>query len=459
MKVHFISDIFCHISPLVAFRLKLTNLQVLIINAYIQNFIAGTMRPYLEDDKKNTMWLFPINSIAALWGIGHSTVRKALSGLTTIRVSKKEKEVTKIQLMRLVQTARGTYLGMDEAIIFQFIRDCPHMYAEQCLYHKRCDLLFGLMKEGLVPDSKKQKVVALLEASTNYSIISDEDDDQMTKPLIDDVNLWLNGPSKWSLDCVDSIIKEARKKDVRNEETKKKVFNHNLDKPTALINRACNYLDEIYAGTFFEKYKPTLKEDIKKGDRIYRNAFIDLDEMKKIVRGLAGDKEGIIRFFRRCARFYFMANQDRRGTFKGIKRAWPLAIDQWIYQDNPFPFYNFMLYYNMPDDIGDKKKDSVVMALEKKYGVSLIDWIEINLCPYRTVQHQRNRALFWLYIKRLLIFIGDERKKQQHTYDTKSVLEDYKEWLKEKGWFLYPKHFDVEGTSWKLFYNDYRKVY
>ena len=419
MQRFLILDRFCHISDLTAVHLKLTPTQMVLLNTFIQNYIRGTLEPYNPDDQNNKLFLFPIYSLAKRFNIPLQSLYYAMSSLRKIR---RELGGVEFSMLLVKKNIRGLYIGMYKEMIWDLVKDCPYMYNSQCADAGRCDLIFRGMKKKQLPEPEQMKNI-----TGETSIIKDN-----MKALIElpepekkksDIKQITNYIPDWTELLVKEICLMAKQENAQIDG--RAVFPHldkenNFKKQRKGIDNACQYIQEIYKGTFLINHKglfESLPDSVKELKKV--------DKVMKRVAMLRGDKELIKTFLLRCVENYFKALQPGMDTYYSIKKSFPTSIKNFLLFvscDGKLTA-NFMLYYFGNIKATEQAGHDICVKIQKKYP-DIYNTLE-NIADHVRGYNEQAKVYqaYWLNANRLIKYFNELKEDELTSYSLASCFD------------------------------------
>ena len=377
-----------------AIQLKLSHIQVTILNLFIMNWLANKLEKYDECNPACQLFRFNTYHWAKYFECDYKYVKRSLIALT--------KPITdldgmQIQIMYRNKIHKYYYVGMELSIIHKLVD--KNLFNIQCNFHEKQELkcLITNNKEDDMHQNNKEPLF-LVENKTE---------------------IWAENIIKkicnMSSECGAQININGKSLNVfphlKNDEFK--TNRNGIDDTVKIIN-------DIYSGQFFREYKRhTLFGNIKKEYLEFKNVEPAIDKLLFLSRNR--NKAGIETFLLRCARNYFEALKPGMETHHKIKAAFPVNIKSFflhINRDGTF-VANFLMFYSSTLSEKDLQLNRAVIKVKNIVPESVFD----RLLDYETYVLENQIFSFWLNVKKLTLKIQSIIKNKKTSYSMASCFD------------------------------------
>ena len=369
------------ISTYKAALLKLTALQLLIVDAFIHNWIAQRLEPYDPNNPRNSLYWFNVYAWSIIWNINETRIMAALMALTR---QIKTSDGIVIQLMFYKKTSKGVYVGMNLDVIHNLVADKPERFNTQCAYWGRPELCLNIKGDTMQPLIPKE----LLQI--DY------------KPL------------SWTESIIKEMCEFADGVEFMKGRRQVKVFNHlkngEFRKNRKGIDRACKIIETIYSGQFWRD-NMSLFADMPEEFL----EFKQVEKAKKKLMALKGNKEGIKEFLLRCVKNYIEAVQPGMETYKKIKSSFPATIKDFLlfddYKGNTVA--NFLIYYMDTLRAVDQNVNDIISRINK---AGIPGDVLNKMSEYSDELTDSQQLSYWLNVYRLVKEVKSIIKNKETSY-------------------------------------------
>ena len=401
-----ITGSFNHVSMYKAFCLKLTSLQIMILNAYIQNWIAGQMVAYDPENPENRLYWFNTYFWSGKWGISIQRLSAAVASLTK---PIKAIDGISIQILFTKRTSRGVYIGMFSDIMHLLIADNYNFFNGQCVYHNKPELQYFPV----------------------VSMMSLEKSEGLDNPIISNmrpifqIEDQTEGKDIWAESIIKELCMEAKKEKayVCKNDKMLPVFSHlnsnnEFRAKRGRVDKAIRLVGDLYTGRFFrDNPVHSLFGEIAKDHLEFKN----VDMAVKRIMMLKGNKEGIRKFLLKCLRNYFDALKPGQETYSFIKSAFPRNILDFILFDDHKGNHvaNFLLFYTSTLSVMDKQVHDIKARIKKSVPECVFD----KFCDYENFLLEKQIQSYWLNVGKLSKEILAMRRDGRTSYMLESCYD------------------------------------
>jgi len=408
-----------------AVQLKLNAIQVIILNAFIINWLADKLQKFDENNPLNQLYYFNIYHWAKYFNVSKKYLKYNIIALTKLITCL---DGIKVQIMFRNVKQRGMYIGMHLSVIHQLVD--TELYNIQCDYHKKPELKCSIRdedKKNWIENERMEKSVGNNQLVLATQKICNGEKDM--KPLFENdisYNSEKRNHSEWAEGIVKKLCEMASESNAQLFKNGKSfnVFNHlengEFRKRRDGVDSACEIIDDLFSGQFFRVYKKhelfgTINKDhlqLKKTDAVIEKIMF-LSKTK--------NKAGIEKFIFRCARNYFDALMPGKETYQDIKASFPVSVKSFLLHRNRDGTFvaNFLMYYFATLT----EKDMEINQAKSRVKKSVPESVFNDLLNYETYVLENQIQSYWLNVNKLVKEIKSIIKNEETSYSMESCFD------------------------------------
>lgn len=390
------------VSEFAAIQLKLSGVQVTMLNLFIINWLADKLEKFDKDNPANQLYYFNVYHWAKYYNIPKDYLKYNIIALT--RQITCLDGTTACVLFRN-KKQRGMYIGMHLSVIHQIVDS--ELFNAQCDYWKKPELKCPVENGTKIIDAeikeaeKENMPVPLAVYRQNGGV-------EPVKPLVEIEDKTNNGVKKGHSEWSESIVKklcemadkenahlfkDGKCKRVFNHLTKKGEFRSNFN-----IDCVCKLIDDLYTGRFFRNNPVhALFGGIDKKYLEFKNAKLAVER----IMYLKGSKDGIRKFLLKCAGNYFDALIPGQDTYQFIKSSFPTTVKSFLLHENTQngnKIANFLLFYSSTVSLKDKQVHDIKTKIKETVHQSVF----ATLCNYENCMLENQIQSYWFNVNKLV---------------------------------------------------------
>ena len=410
------------VSSFSAIHLKLSHLQVEILNLFIMNWLADKLEKFDADNPANQLYRFNVYHFADHYGISRVRMLRNLEALTNPITCL---DGIRKQVMFRNKKQHVMYVGMELSIIHQIVN--PRLYNQQCDHHRKPHLKCPFESTPIINDMepKNRTISGLLPSPIRKK-------PNCKEPLFDIGSTMKKcRGNKTHTDWAEGVVKRLCEMAIEHDACLLKdgksinVFPHlkngEFNKRRSGIDRACYLVDLIGCGAFFRRYYPSgLFGAINKDFLQLKNIDMAIERLTILMK--TGNKYGIEKFIFKCARNFFEALKPGKETYQSVKGRFPISVHHFLlqpYQNGKEFVANFLMYYSSTLTETDMKTDMAVLRVKKIVPESVFD----KLLDYETYLLEHHISAFWMNIHKLAKEITGIKNRNETSYPVVSCFD------------------------------------
>jgi len=385
------------VSSYAAMLLKLSYIQVVILNLYLINWLAGKLEKYDEENQACQLYRFNVYYWAEYFNIHKIYFKRNLIALT--------KPITcldglQVQIMFKNKRHRVFYVGMELSVIHKLVD--MKLFNAQCDFHGKPEL------KGVI-NSDEESIMSKFNRELLFEI-----EDKTDKPEL------------YAETIIKKIIHMADENDAKIFRDGKyyNVFSHlkngEFKNKRKGIDDTCRLINDIFSGRFFRDYKRyDLFGTINKEYLAFKNVEVAIDKLLFLIKH--NNKSGIESFIFKCAKNYFDALKPGRETYRDIKSSFPVNIKSFFLHTNRDGTHvaNFLMFYFSTLSEKDLQLNQAINRVKNIVPESVFD----RLLDYETYVLENQIFSYWLNIKKLALKIKSIINDKKTSYSMSSCFD------------------------------------